>query len=131
MAQNEIRYRVVYRAGNHHRTLGRIIGETPSHHTLDPFLSRLLLAGVRDGELFLVEEATRRIVVRRLVRVSRRQRRGFPRGTNDISSDPIESTSISRDEAPTEVHGRTASASPGAGNSPTNGLPAFHSGDSD
>jgi hypothetical protein len=62
-------YRVVYRDGERTRVLGRLPAEgAPTHYTLDPFLSRLLLAGVEDGELLLVDAATGRVVARRAVR---------------------------------------------------------------
>jgi hypothetical protein len=60
-------YRVLYVGGGggaKARSLGRI-DEAPTRRALDPFLSRLRLGGVADGELLLVEEATGRIVARR------------------------------------------------------------------
>ncbi len=67
MQQESIRYQVIYRSGDQTRELGRIAGVPATSFTLDPFLSRLLLAGIRHGEILLVEEMTRRIVVQRTV----------------------------------------------------------------
>jgi hypothetical protein len=57
-------YRVVLRTGGTVRAFGSIGESTVTARTLDPFLSRLLLAGVRTGELLLVDEATGRVAVR-------------------------------------------------------------------
>ena len=73
MEQNPIRYHVIYRSGEQTRVLGRIAGVPATSFTLDPFLSRLLLAGIRHGDLLLVEETTRRIVVHRAVCLPRRR----------------------------------------------------------
>jgi len=70
--QDPISYHVIYRSRDQTRDLGRIVGVPASRQTLDPFLSRLLLAGIRHGELLLVEATTRRIVVQRAVRPSKR-----------------------------------------------------------
>ena len=67
MEQEPIRYHVIYRSGEQTRVLGRIAGVPATSFTLDPFLSRLLMAGIRHGEILLVEETTRRIVVQRTV----------------------------------------------------------------
>ena len=61
MEQEPIRYHVIYRSGKQTRVLGRIAGVPATSFTLDPFLSRLLLAGIRHGDILLVEETTRRI----------------------------------------------------------------------
>jgi hypothetical protein len=67
--ENQIHYRVVYRTGTHLRSLGRLRGVPASRQTLDPFHSRLVLAGICEGDLLLVEERTRRIAVHRVVRL--------------------------------------------------------------
>ena len=72
MSDDEVRYHVIYRSGDQTRVLGRIAGVPATPFTLDPFLSRLLMAGIRHGEILLVEETTRRIVVERAVRLRRR-----------------------------------------------------------
>jgi len=56
-------YLVVHVAGGTHRSLGRLAGVPAHPATLAPFVSRLLLDGAA-GEVVLVEEATRRVVVR-------------------------------------------------------------------
>jgi hypothetical protein len=61
-------YRVLYRDGTFTRPLGRVAEVAPTRYSLDPFLSRLLLDGVRAGELLLVDETTGRVVARRSVR---------------------------------------------------------------
>ena len=66
-------YRVVYRDGGTVRGLGRLAGGAPTLQALDPFLSRLLLAGVDRGELLLVEAGSRRVAARRVVRPRRRR----------------------------------------------------------
>ena len=66
------RYRVIYRDDGRVRAFGRLAGVAPTRGALDPFLSRLLLAGVDRGELLLVDEATRQIVARRNVRRPKR-----------------------------------------------------------
>ena len=71
--QPERRYRVVYRHGERDRSLGRSDAVTASGATLDPFLSRLLLAGIRHGDLLLVDATTGRIVTRRTVRLPSRR----------------------------------------------------------
>ena len=71
--QPERRYRVVHRHGERDRSLGRIDAVTASGATLDPFLSRLLLAGIRHGDLLLVDEITQRIVACRKVRLPSRR----------------------------------------------------------
>jgi hypothetical protein len=60
-------YRVVYRDGEKCRSLGRLPDVAPTRRTLDPFRSRLLLAGIERGELILVDEASGRAVVRRVL----------------------------------------------------------------
>jgi hypothetical protein len=67
-------YRVEHRHRGRERFLGRISEVVPSPFTLDPFLSRLLRAGVEHGELALVDGATGFVVARRLVRMPRRRR---------------------------------------------------------
>jgi hypothetical protein len=74
-------YRVEHHSGEQIRTLGRIADVAAHHSTLTPFLSRLLLAGVRDGELVLIEEATGRPVARRPVRPPRRRTARYRRST--------------------------------------------------
>jgi len=61
-------YRVVYRDGELICGFGHVAGVAPTFHALDPFRSRLLLAGVTTGELLLVEAGTGRVVARRVVR---------------------------------------------------------------
>jgi hypothetical protein len=60
--------RVLYTDGTRTRSLGRVAEVAPTRYSLDPFLSRLLLDGVRAGELLLVEEASGRVIARRPVR---------------------------------------------------------------
>lgn len=86
MAYDESSYHIVYRAGDQTRILGRITGVPGTWYTLDPFLSRLLLAGIHHGELLLVEDATRRIVVRRAVRLPRRH---MGSGSSDLTDGGI------------------------------------------
>lgn len=52
--------------------LGSLAGVPATCFALDPFLSHLLMTGVRDGELLLVEETSRHIAARRVVRLPRR-----------------------------------------------------------
>ncbi len=73
MEHEPIRYHVIYRSGEQTRVLGRIAGVPATSFTLDPFLSRLLLAGIRHGDILLVEETTRRIVVQHAVCFPRRR----------------------------------------------------------
>jgi hypothetical protein len=65
-------YRVEHHAGDQVRALDRIPDVYAHHSTLTPFRSRLLLAGIGEGELVLIEEATGRTVARRPVRPQRR-----------------------------------------------------------
>ena len=73
MQQEHHEYRVVYRDADTVRGFGRLVDVTPTRRTLDPFLSRLLLAGVARGELLLVDAASRRVVARLDVRPRRRR----------------------------------------------------------
>jgi hypothetical protein len=66
-------YRVEHHDRDQIRALDRIADVYPHHTTLTPFLSRLLLTGVRRGELLLIEEATERTVARLVVQSSRRR----------------------------------------------------------
>ncbi|MEA2512190.1 MAG: hypothetical protein QOF33_4883 [Thermomicrobiales bacterium] len=72
MADTRLWYRVVHIGGGKVRSLGRVPDVRPNHHSLDPFLSRLLLAGVERGELALIDERTGLVAARRLVRPRRR-----------------------------------------------------------
>jgi hypothetical protein len=65
-------YRVVYRTNGTVRPLGRLPDVAPTHHALDPYRSRLLLAGVMQGELLLVDEATGQAVARRFLQPQRK-----------------------------------------------------------
>jgi hypothetical protein len=73
MPQGPRWYRVEHRHGDQVRSFGRISNVYPHFSTLTPFLSRLLLTGVRRGELLLIEEATGRTVARRAVRPQHRR----------------------------------------------------------
>jgi hypothetical protein len=66
-------YRVEHHAGDQVRALDRIPDVYAHHSTLTPFRSRLLLAGIREGELVLIDEATERIVASCPVRPQRRR----------------------------------------------------------
>jgi hypothetical protein len=63
MKQGPRWYRVVHLSGGTGRPLGRLVDVAPHPASLAPFVSRLLLDGAA-GEVVLVEEATRRILVR-------------------------------------------------------------------
>ena len=66
-------YRVEHHAGDQVRALARIPDVYAHHTTLTPFRSRLLLAGIREGELVLIDEATGAIVACCPVRPQRRR----------------------------------------------------------
>lgn len=70
--KKERSYRVEHRDRHRTRVLGRLADAFVSHHTLEPFLSRLLQDGARHGQLILVDDATGRVVARRAVRLPRR-----------------------------------------------------------
>ncbi|HEY7033644.1 MAG TPA: hypothetical protein VH482_20070 [Thermomicrobiales bacterium] len=70
MHRQDRRYRVVFREGTYVRAFGTVDGGAVSYRTLDPFLSRLRLAGVECGEPVLVDSAGG-YVARRLVRPPR------------------------------------------------------------
>src|SRR5215217_5594232 len=57
-------YRVEHRDGRGRHDLGRVPDVSAHHHSLTPFVARLLLAGAA-GEIILVEESTGRDVARR------------------------------------------------------------------
>jgi hypothetical protein len=76
--QDGIRYHVIYRTRYHHRSLVRFRDVAGSRQTLDPFHSHLVLAGIHEGELLLVEEDTRRIAARRTVGRKRGRDDGSP-----------------------------------------------------
>jgi hypothetical protein len=76
-------YRVVYLDGERTRSFGDIAAGVASRQTLDPFHSRLLLAGVEGGEIVLVDKETGRVVVRRAVRPYRGRFRGSPHAPHE------------------------------------------------
>ncbi|MEA2515196.1 MAG: hypothetical protein QOF33_1717 [Thermomicrobiales bacterium] len=67
MAGTQQWYRVVYFVGGKVHGLGRVLDMTPSRYSLDPFRSRLLLAGITGGHLALVNERTGVVAARRPV----------------------------------------------------------------
>jgi hypothetical protein len=71
MKQELAEYRILYRHDGRVRAFGTIAEAAVTFRTLDPFLSRLRLAGVDRGELLLVEAGTLRVVARRAVRRGR------------------------------------------------------------
>ncbi|MFL5532348.1 MAG: hypothetical protein ACJ8BC_10295 [Gemmatimonadales bacterium] len=68
-------YRVEHHTGARVRTLGRLPDVYAHPSTLTPFLSHLLLLGIRQGELVLIEEASGRTVACCPVRPQRRDNR--------------------------------------------------------
>jgi hypothetical protein len=66
-------YRVEHHADTQVRALDRIADVYAHHTTLSPFRSHLLLEGIEQGELVLIDEATGRIVACCRVRPQRRR----------------------------------------------------------
>ncbi|MDQ2682068.1 MAG: hypothetical protein M3Y37_00935 [Chloroflexota bacterium] len=59
---------VVYRTTNSLRVLGSLPADFRHARSLDPFVSALLQDGKRSGSLFLIDDATGDVIVKRKLR---------------------------------------------------------------